>query len=925
MSNPGRGRGRGRGGGQGQPPPGPGGPGGPRGRGRGGPGRGGAQTGPTPPAPQGTRVGPATFVPIAAHVETVGVKKKGYVTGGRPIALKANAFEVDVIDSWVYHYDVAMLPDEKVMPVRVNMEIIGRLQTLNPNAFPQRASYDGKKNIYTANWLFNQDRSQDTRTFDVTLDEPRPGGKPPKVYKVRLTRVNEINAELLHQYVQGRHSWDNPIQTALQALNVVIRMDPNQKYPFNTRSFFTDKEVRAIGAGIELWRGYFQSIRPSVGRMLVNVDISTAMMYRSGRLIHLALEFLRERPDNVNALLPGRGLNEQKRRNLQKFLSGCRVDTESAGGKKLRRTITKISKEGADRIRFDMDGRQISVADYFRTQRNRPLQYPQLPCIEAGTKGGLIPMELCTVLPGQIMRKELPSDKTADMVAFSTKKPQERLSSIIDGLSVLNYGQSEYLRQFNMQVKPNPVEFQGRVLNPPVLRYGAGSKDPKIAPRFGAWNMIDKKFYQPKPVPTWIVVTFDDRRFSERDYNNLVSGLVQGFQSVGMQVPDQDPPFFRHSPQGNIGQLLDQDGHACNARKKAYPQLVVVVLPDGTDDVYKAVKFWGDTQRGVPTQCLKSHKCARANMQYWANVCLKINVKLGGINSVPDPTSSAWLSDPSKPTLVLGADAMHPPPGVSEKPSFAALVGSVDANAAKYVSILKPQGPRVELISELKEMAKYIINQYIAYRTHVEKKSKDAAAPKRILFYRDGVSEGQFPQVLEHELSKIKEACKEIGIQPKITLVVVGKRHHMRLFTQNPQDADKSGNAPAGTLVDQGICHPTDFDFYLQSHGGLLGTSRPAHYSVLHDENDISPDALASISFALCHVYARSTRSVSIPAPVYYADIVCSRAPYHYDPNLDISSLSHSTTGTDAQAIVERYTRSFRPLHGTQSRLMYFS
>src|SRR5438128_1092075 len=35
-----------------------------------------------------------------------------------------------------------------------------------------------------------------------------------------------------------------------------------------------------------------------------------------------------------------------------------------------------------------------------------------------------------------------------------------------------------------------------------------------------------------------------------------------------------------------------------------------------------------------------------------------------------------------------------------------------------------------------------------------------------------------------------------------------------------------------------------------------------------------SADNLQSLSFALCHVYARSTRSVSIPAPVY------CRSPY---------------------------------------------
>ena len=42
----------------------------------------------------------------------------------------------------------------------------------------------------------------------------------------------------------------------------------------------------------------------------------------------------------------------------------------------------------------------------------------------------------------------------------------------------------------------------------------------------------------------------------------------------------------------------------------------------------------------------------------------------------------------------------------------------------------------------------------------------------------------------------------------------------------------KSGNLLAGTIFDSDITHPTEFDFYLLSHGGLIGTSRPAHYTV---------------------------------------------------------------------------------------------
>lgn len=86
-------------------------------------------------------------------------------------------------------------------------------------------------------------------------------------------------------------------------------------------------------------------------------------------------------------------------------------------------------------------------------------------------------------------------------------------------------------------------------------------------------------------------------------------------------------------------------------------------------------------------------------------------------------------------------------------------------------------------------------------------------------------------------LTVFPEACAELRIDPKITIIVVGKRHHVRFFPLSERDGDRSGNCPAGTVVDREIAHPTEFDFYLQSHGGLLGTSRPAHYSVSFSSN----------------------------------------------------------------------------------------
>ena len=85
------------------------------------------------------------------------------------------------------------------------------------------------------------------------------------------------------------------------------------------------------------------------------------------------------------------------------------------------------------------------------------------------------------------------------------------------------------------------------------------------------------------------------------------------------------------------------------------------------------------------------------------------------------------------------------------------------------------------------------------------------------------------------------DACKQLEIAPKITFIVVAKGHHVRFFPERVQEGDrKSGNCFAGTVVDRDVIDPVEFDWYLLSHGGLLGTSRPAHYNVLYDDNQFT-------------------------------------------------------------------------------------
>ncbi|VDC01533.1 unnamed protein product [Peniophora sp. CBMAI 1063] len=918
--------------------------GGPRGGPRGA--AGGVAPGPRGIGPRGTARGGAAgrgggggaASTVASSVRSVGVKRPGYGSAGRPLTITTNHFATDIPESIIYHYDA--ISSEKTLPPARCFEIINILQTsVAPNTFSPRGAYDGRKNLFsTARYAFGED---DTATFEVnpnpqaSSDPTTTTGRPPRTYHVTLKIANEINTESLHRYLEGKQSMDNTILTTITALNIAIRMAPSLIYPFNVRSFFTPDERRDIGAGITLWRGYFQSIRPGIGRMYTNVDISTGAMYKEGPLLTLCLEVLGRGMQNVNVLSPSHGLPDRERLRVQRFIQNVKIITKHGkphpSGRNPPRVVRRLTKEGARRLSFTPEnGASMTVAQYFQGVLNRPLQYPDIVCAELAT-GAIIPLELCTVIPGQIIRKELPRETTKDVLAFSTKKPAERLQSIMQGLAVLAYGQSEYVRQFGINVSNAPLSMTARVIPPPTLKYGTGSKQPTIQPRDGGWNMIDKKMYQPTTkITEWVVAIFEQARiFNQGRVQDMVGGLRQAANAVGVRM-DRDPAVIKYlSGQGNIVAELVALGGECRNKTKVIPSLYIVIIPEhGNSDIYGAVKYFGDVKMGVVTQCMRSAKCMKANQQYYANVLLKLNVKQGGVNSVPDARSISFITDPANPTIVFGADAIHPAPGTSDRPSFTALVGSVDSNAAKYVATMRAQETRKEIIQDLESMFTEILDLYMGYQRAIEKKAQPA--PKRVIFYRDGVSEGEFQQVLDEELPQIKAACAKRKINPRITLIVVGKRHHTRFFPANPNDGDRrSGNCPAGTVVDTNIVSPVEFDFFIQSHGGLLGTSRPAHYNVLYNENDqLNVDGLQSITHALTHVFARATRSVSIPAPVYYADIVCARAKLHYDPSaaqLEASTVDETNEGSVAQqARADDFRARFQPVHKNISQLMYF-
>ena len=80
--------------------------------------------------------------------------------------------------------------------------------------------------------------------------------------------------------------------------------------------------------------------------------------------------------------------------------------------------------------------------------------------------------------------------------------------------------------------------------------------------------------------------------------------------------------------------------------------------------------------------------------------------------------------DSDRPLIVPG----------STKPSYAALVATMDREGSEYFTTVNAQTSRKELV-DLKDKVRAALRNW---------KSKNGEAPQQIIFYRDGVAHNQF-------------------------------------------------------------------------------------------------------------------------------------------------------------------------------------
>ncbi|KAI0357820.1 Piwi-domain-containing protein [Trametes cingulata] len=804
--------------------------------------------------------------------------RPGFGSVGQPIKLRANFFPIKVPKGPLYEYDVALNPAAN------NRRLKRRIFQLAEETTEWKAAgLTGKVAHDRSAKLISAVKLPQPLEINIAYTDEADNGdeqkkREPKQYLMKIRYIQPIETQGLTNYLEGHPQYRGyDIMPVINALNVILAMHPNRALGggvmVGRNKFFHPSPMARpvpLGGGLEAWRGFYSSVRPAWKQLMVNVNVCTTAFYTPGNLAERLMEFM-------NASYGARPAA---------FVRGVRIRTTHLG---YRKTVKTVAKVNARQHKFTAEGLgEVTVEEYFARKYDIVLRYPDLPLIDVGgQKTNYLPAEVCIILENQPFRGKLLDEHTAAMITVACQPPNVNAEAIVNrGLHELGFTQTPPpLNAFGVSIGNEMAVVPGRILPPPAVRYQDGAQsniDEKAS-----WNLRGLRFAVGALLEKWAVLLIQDGNRRDEftgphdpELQRNLAGFSDMCKRSGMSVDPAKPTIVAAQlppkrPEDPLRKSAIQTISATLRGIKSKPKIVLVILSNGDRHIYSGLKHLCDVYLDVATVCVHAAKFRKdkGQMQYFANVALKFNIKLGGVNHELGEQNMAWLN--KEPTMLVGMDVTHPGAGtVRGTPSIAAVVASIDHRMGQYPASLRLQQSKKEMISELQAMME---ERLLAFKAR-----NNNTLPTRVLVYRDGVSEGQFAIVLNEEMPQMKAAFARFSTpqkpyNPKLTIVICGKRHHTRFFPTDASHAAGDGNPKPGTVVDRGVTAVYEYDFFLQAHGGLQGTTRPTHYYVVRDEIGIGADQLQGLTNDVSYTFARATKAVSLVSPAYYADLACER------------------------------------------------
>ncbi|XP_029847819.1 piwi-like protein 1 [Ixodes scapularis] len=705
----------------------------------------------------------------------------------------------------------------------------------------------------------HRDRFGGSYIFDGMSDLKSPTRLEHKVtelYSQRRSDGSQIRITVKHVQELAPN---NP--ELLRIFNTQMRRNlESMKFVQIRRQFFNAAGPKPISRhGLEIWEGLTTAVGQHDGGILMVVDT-----------VHKVL-----RTENVLHLL---GSLQQSARGSYKdeaikAVVGSIVMTRY-NNKTYR--VDDIDWSKNPQQTFETRNGPITYMKYYKDHYDkdiRDVNQPLLVCRprEKDTRVGrtentyLIP-ELC-FLTG--LTDDIRSNFTImkDLASEMKLEPSKRVSNLREFMQQMNRNEQvvKEMNQWGLKFTESLVEVDARQVQPEKVVHGNGLKSQvnQMTADFSR-EMRDKTMFKAVRLDSWTVMC------PRRDMPNA-HDFVRDLLSVSspMGVAMQQPQMV----------TLDDDrvSSYINALKNIprETQLLMTIFPNNRKDRYDSLKKVACVDMGLHTQVMLGRTISnKKNLKSVATkVAIQMNCKLGG---------EAWALDiPLTKMMCVGYDTYHD--SRQKGLSAGGFVASLNRTLTRWYSRVSFHQTHQELGSALKTHMALSMKQY--------QEENDGAVPERLLFFRDGVSDGQLLQVQEWEVGQIQSLLTEMfpGREPQLAFIVVTKRIAARFFGTG---RGAFQNPLPGTVIDTNVTRPERYDFYLVSQSVRQGTVAPTHFNVIHDTTTLKPEHMQRLSYKLTHLYFNWPGTIRVPAPCQYAHKLAFLAgqSLHAEPHKNLST-----------------------------------
>lgn len=620
-------------------------------------------------------------------------------------------------------------------------------------------------------------------------------------------------------------NFDNSVQASAikQLVNVMVQRGMDEKYIKGVNGRYYHSEKPALiddkNTPLEIWPGFHISCNLTQGPQYT-IHIDTCARILLSKTVLECMKAVKTKQEVKDMLIGELSIASYGKRETKKI------------------TDVDFTKNPLNFTFEDKKGNKLNMLQYYKEKYGITIQDPKQPLL-VYTKGGkteyLIP-ELFKLSGSEEARANFKLAKQVDQYTkFAPKLKMTKINALKEELAGT-------LTKHSGVMLGKAMELTGHLLKTPNRKFGPTKPNAKVNVPLESIELND-----------WILV-YEGENYNDSEF--LMDSLMKSSGQLGFKI--KEPQYIElKGPKGH-NDLKE------NLRKAITKttQIVMLIVPNkcGTE-WYETFETLCLSTYSVPCQSVKSStlfKFKEKNpLPLAKNLLEQMAIKLGAL---------IWTTEMPKDLpqdlMIIGADVYHK---TNEKrKSCVAVCCTYNATFTKIHTETQLQASGREIMTGIGKMVSDCLKKY---------KEENRKLPGTIIFYRDGVGEGQMDIVLKTEVEAILQIFQTVynGKPPKFMEVIVTKRISNKYVVK---DANGNlSNPEPGTLVLDGITSHGPHNFFLTSQkvSEQQGTSTPTHYTILYDDTDIKLNTLYELTYNLCYNYYTWNGSVKVPAPIQYA------------------------------------------------------